>query len=231
MGAVCCRPQVSSPLSVIPNPTHDPSPSTLTATSISSTLSSSDVSARAPLARYTLSHRPTPTLLSSASGPRRPAQADPRSLCTQVHQQSEMRQDEGCPQCYPRAQAARGGLLPLSISTSLLTSPQIDHPFIVNLRYAFQDDENCFFVLDLMLGGDLRCASFLLRFPSPPDHHSSSPPRAPRQHARGHRPLLHGPALLCPLLPPRPRHHAPVRPSPVLFFASNMSCRMSFTGT
>jgi serine/threonine protein kinase len=34
---------------------------------------------------------------------------------------------------------------------------QIDHPYIVNLRYAFQDDENCFFVLDLMLGGDLRC--------------------------------------------------------------------------
>jgi serine/threonine protein kinase len=40
---------------------------------------------------------------------------------------------------------------------SALTS-QIDHPFVVNLRYAFQDDENCFFVLDLMLGGDLRCA-------------------------------------------------------------------------
>ncbi|KAL0577360.1 hypothetical protein V5O48_004612 [Marasmius crinis-equi] len=33
---------------------------------------------------------------------------------------------------------------------------EIDHPFLVNLRYAFQDDENCFFVLDLMLGGDLR---------------------------------------------------------------------------
>ncbi|KAI0687684.1 kinase-like protein [Cytidiella melzeri] len=33
---------------------------------------------------------------------------------------------------------------------------EIDHPFIVNLRYAFQDDDNCFFVLDLMLGGDLR---------------------------------------------------------------------------
>jgi serine/threonine kinase 32 len=30
---------------------------------------------------------------------------------------------------------------------------------VVNLRYAFQDDENCFFVLDLMLGGDLRCSS------------------------------------------------------------------------
>ncbi len=29
----------------------------------------------------------------------------------------------------------------------------------MNLRYAFQDDENCFFVLDLMLGGDLRCTS------------------------------------------------------------------------
>ncbi|KZT09884.1 kinase-like protein [Laetiporus sulphureus 93-53] len=33
---------------------------------------------------------------------------------------------------------------------------EVDHPFVVNLRYAFQDDENCFFVLDLMLGGDLR---------------------------------------------------------------------------
>ncbi|WVQ71701.1 hypothetical protein IAR50_001242 [Cryptococcus sp. DSM 104548] len=33
---------------------------------------------------------------------------------------------------------------------------EIDHPFVVNLRYAFQDDDNCFFVLDLMLGGDLR---------------------------------------------------------------------------
>ncbi|TFY72272.1 hypothetical protein EVG20_g731 [Dentipellis fragilis] len=33
---------------------------------------------------------------------------------------------------------------------------EIDHPFLVNLRYAFQDDENCFFILDLMLGGDLR---------------------------------------------------------------------------
>ncbi|KAF9068355.1 kinase-like domain-containing protein [Rhodocollybia butyracea] len=33
---------------------------------------------------------------------------------------------------------------------------KIDHAFIVNMRYAFQDDDNCFFVLDLMLGGDLR---------------------------------------------------------------------------
>ena len=37
------------------------------------------------------------------------------------------------------------------------------HPFFVNLRYAFQDDDNCFFVLDLMLGDKLRCTS---RFPS-----------------------------------------------------------------
>ena len=39
---------------------------------------------------------------------------------------------------------------------------QVDHPFVVNLRYAFQDDENCFFVLDLMLGGDLRCVCIVL---------------------------------------------------------------------
>ncbi|KAI8145183.1 kinase-like domain-containing protein [Fennellomyces sp. T-0311] len=32
----------------------------------------------------------------------------------------------------------------------------INYTFIVNLRYAFQDDENMFMVIDLMLGGDLR---------------------------------------------------------------------------
>lgn len=32
----------------------------------------------------------------------------------------------------------------------------INYAFIVNLRYAFQDDENLFMVIDLMLGGDLR---------------------------------------------------------------------------
>ena len=36
----------------------------------------------------------------------------------------------------------------------------IENPLIVNLRYAFQDEENMFMVLDLMLGGDLK---FLLR--------------------------------------------------------------------
>ncbi|MBW0522845.1 hypothetical protein O181_062560 [Austropuccinia psidii MF-1] len=33
---------------------------------------------------------------------------------------------------------------------------EIDSLFICNLRYAFQDDENLFMVIDLMLGGDLR---------------------------------------------------------------------------
>lgn len=33
---------------------------------------------------------------------------------------------------------------------------EIDSNFVCNLRYAFQDDENLFMVLDLMLGGDLR---------------------------------------------------------------------------
>ncbi|KAI7869346.1 kinase-like protein [Spinellus fusiger] len=33
---------------------------------------------------------------------------------------------------------------------------RIHHPLIVNLRYAFQDDEHIFMVLDLMLGGNLR---------------------------------------------------------------------------
>ena len=46
------------------------------------------------------------------------------------------------------------------LHTDLHHFSQIDHPFVVNLRYAFQDDENCFFVLDLMLGGDLRCTCF-----------------------------------------------------------------------
>jgi hypothetical protein len=52
-------------------------------------------------------------------------------------------------------------------------SPSLDRPpFVVNPRYAFQDDENCSFVLCLTLGGDLRfrLASFhdnrcLIRLP------------------------------------------------------------------
>lgn len=33
---------------------------------------------------------------------------------------------------------------------------RLDYPLIVNLRYAFQDDDTLFMALDLMLGGDLR---------------------------------------------------------------------------
>lgn len=32
----------------------------------------------------------------------------------------------------------------------------IEHPYIANMRYAFQDDETLFMALDLMLAGDLR---------------------------------------------------------------------------
>eukprot|EP00834_Sanchytrium_tribonematis_P001011 NODE_21_length_42443_cov_0.822808.p22 type:complete len:243 gc:universal NODE_21_length_42443_cov_0.822808:15076-14348(-) len=33
---------------------------------------------------------------------------------------------------------------------------EVEFPLVVNLRFAFQDDENLFMVLDLMLGGDIR---------------------------------------------------------------------------
>ncbi|KAI7899736.1 kinase-like domain-containing protein [Cokeromyces recurvatus] len=46
---------------------------------------------------------------------------------------------------------------------------QINHNLIVNMRYAFQDDENLFMVLDLMLGGDLRF--HLDRLGSMPEEH------------------------------------------------------------
>jgi serine/threonine protein kinase len=39
---------------------------------------------------------------------------------------------------------------------------QLDHIYITNLRWAFQDDKYLYYVLDLMMGGDLRCK--LLRF-------------------------------------------------------------------
>lgn len=32
----------------------------------------------------------------------------------------------------------------------------LDHPFLVNLWYTFQDEEDMFMVVDLLLGGDLR---------------------------------------------------------------------------
>ena len=53
---------------------------------------------------------------------------------------------------------------PYSVLIRACGDMQVDHPFVVNLRYAFQDDENCFFVLDLMLGGDLRCQLYIFTF-------------------------------------------------------------------
>ena len=32
----------------------------------------------------------------------------------------------------------------------------LDHPFLVNQWYTFQDEEDMFMVVDLLLGGDLR---------------------------------------------------------------------------
>jgi hypothetical protein len=68
-----------------------------------------------------------------------------------------MRENESCCQCHSRTALARRGVRFSSLAPFYCRPfRQIDHPFVVNLRYAFQDDENCFFVLDLMLGGDLR---------------------------------------------------------------------------
>jgi hypothetical protein len=99
-----------------------------------------------------------------------------------------------------------------SLSHSPPTFHQIDHPFVVNLRYAFQDDENCFFVLDLMLGGDLRCPSFpIIYHPYQWAHlpHSSLGPV--RFSARGDRQVLYGRAFFCCLFLARETHHASVR--------------------
>jgi serine/threonine kinase 32 len=38
-----------------------------------------------------------------------------------------------------------------------ITLQALHHQYIVNLKYAFQDDENLYMVLDLAEGGDLRC--------------------------------------------------------------------------
>jgi serine/threonine protein kinase len=34
---------------------------------------------------------------------------------------------------------------------------RLEHPYIVGLNFAFHDSLSCFFVLDLLIGGDLRC--------------------------------------------------------------------------
>jgi hypothetical protein len=81
-------------------------------------------------------------------------------ICPQVHQQTAVHKAESRITYYPRASVTRGGKCVADDGHRKLANEifQIEHPFLVNLRYAFQDEENCFFVLDLMLGGDLRCA-------------------------------------------------------------------------
>lgn len=104
----------------------------------------------------------------------------------------------------------------LPISFILQLRHQVDHPFVVNLRYAFQDDENCFFVLDLMLGGDLRCSSNLHLLPSfPPAHVLYSSLGPIRFFIRGDRSIFHGRALICSMFLAREAHHASVRIAPL----------------
>lgn len=108
MGAVCCRPTVSPPRAPPAPLSHlFRSPSTSKETSISFTLSSCDVSAKALSERYS-PHLPfslptRPPLL----GPNGPAQTNPRALRPQVHQQIKVRQDESRRQHHTRAASSR----------------------------------------------------------------------------------------------------------------------------
>jgi hypothetical protein len=85
----------------------------------------------------------------------------------------------------------------------------------VNLRYAFQDDENCFFVLDLMLGGDLRCMCSKIASTTPEMgsylRNSGSPFGENGFILRGCRPFLHCRGRLCASVPSRKEDNTPVR--------------------
>ena len=151
-----------------------------------------------------------PNLLS---GSRCSAQADTRSVRAEIHQQNQVRSNEGRRQCHSGAALARGGVPrspPVAIHPP--TFDQVDHPFVVNLRYAFQDDENCFFVLDLMLGGDLRCSSiFIVYHPFQRANLLNSSLGSVGFFAGGERKISHGRAFFCRLFPARKTHHAQVR--------------------
>ena len=43
-----------------------------------------------------------------------------------------------------------------SVTNELLLLKKLNHPFIVNMHYAFQDNENLYLVIDFLSGGDLR---------------------------------------------------------------------------
>lgn len=61
---------------------------------------------------------------------------------------------------YALKYISKSKCIELNATSNILTErrilERIEYPLIVNLRYAFHDDENLFMVLDLMLGGDLR---------------------------------------------------------------------------
>ena len=43
-----------------------------------------------------------------------------------------------------------------SINNEMILLKKLNHPFIVNMHYAFQDNENLYLVMDFLSGGDLR---------------------------------------------------------------------------
>ncbi|KAG2208381.1 hypothetical protein INT46_001050 [Mucor plumbeus] len=61
---------------------------------------------------------------------------------------------------YALKYISKSKCIELHATNNILTERRIlesiQYPLIVNLRYAFHDDENLFMILDLMLGGDLR---------------------------------------------------------------------------
>ena len=61
---------------------------------------------------------------------------------------------------YALKYISKSKCIELQATNNILTERRIlgsiQYPLVVNLRYAFHDDENLFMVLDLMLGGDLR---------------------------------------------------------------------------
>ncbi|KAI9268713.1 kinase-like domain-containing protein [Sporodiniella umbellata] len=67
---------------------------------------------------------------------------------------------KGTGQLYALKYISKEKCLETKTSQNILSERQLlkhlDHPLIVNLRYSFQDSQNLFMVLDLMLGGDLR---------------------------------------------------------------------------
>lgn len=61
---------------------------------------------------------------------------------------------------YAMKYISKSKCIELNATNNILTErkilEKINYPLVVNLRYAFHDNENLFMVLDLMLGGDLR---------------------------------------------------------------------------